>query len=864
MIIGILLTCLTLLAYGLLIRFRIKAASQYGYKVNWFLQAALSLAIAQAIFFTYFAIFELRTVEQKQHETGRIDEITLFVDVSDSMLVRDGKTDESRLQRAKNIAMKLVEKYPEIPVSLFAFAGTTEQIVPATFDTAYLHFFIDSLTPKSVDLPGTNFEALFSAMEKYVADNPYKKHIAALLLTDGEESAASTQAQLLQTASECAQNGISFFTVGIGSAQGAVVPGTSHVSKLDSQFLEKLTQRTNGRLFLEENYSAPALVDACNKELKKQQAAHLTPQPNELFPTISILCALFFLLLALFIPKTRRLVALLPILFVPYTYAETDVAIDRAFSYFNSDYYELARETFQASFQNSYDPIVRARLQCMIALCYAYENAFDDAVQTFHEIDASQLPSTEEKEHYLYNYVLALCKNIEKKVTEAECGRASADIALAKKLLLQLPETQSEQLHEELALAQMQVLKCQELHEKIAYLATLRDFLVDHHAEIDVDAVLSNLQWLGISVKKTASPVADTLDDLVCRERVAQPNIDPCEEALKLVMEAKESYAATPIPFWKNRIQKRLAIAREVIAASQKSPEEKKRLLDFLDHFSVEEVLTYLLSLNLPLNSVFEMAVTNKESSALLPEAIKKRVGNDAAAYLQSTATSQDALVSAWAITFPHECFDYLLRQVQARKEMANYFVTAITAATKAHILEETPELQDGLARVSSQSDKRSAVAALAFSIDSQLNPGNKNFILNARMAQEALLFEKIILQNNELEPYTLAISLRHLATLSNMVDNEKVHNEIQALIMLQQSMGEQPNMVRYFHERAASVLEQVIESLQKEIPPPATPTSAAAEQLATKQNILFTIREMQEDDKEEEKTGRKQEGASW
>ena len=163
----------------------------------------------------------------------------------------------------------LVTRLREDRLGIIAFTSKAFIQCPITTDTDALNYFINSLQPDMLPVPGTSLAAAVDLSARMLSTYPGQK--ALILLTDGEDHAAAE----LKHAEEIAQqNSIRIIAVGIGTAEGALIPtrvdagghvvdykkdktGKTVVSKLDEKSLAQLAQATGGVYIA---YTTPAQV----------------------------------------------------------------------------------------------------------------------------------------------------------------------------------------------------------------------------------------------------------------------------------------------------------------------------------------------------------------------------------------------------------------------------------------------------------------------------------------------------------------------------------------------------------------------------------------------------------------------------
>jgi Ca-activated chloride channel family protein len=155
--------------------------------------------------------FDLEKVEQRGLD------IVVAVDTSKSMLAGDIAPD--RLARAKLAALDLMQQARADRLGLVAFAGDAFLECPLTIDDTAFRQSVEALNINTIPQGGT---ALASAINTALTAFKEGDHFKVLvLLTDGEDNVNSDDA--LAAAKDAAKDGLKIFTVGVGTANGALL-----------------------------------------------------------------------------------------------------------------------------------------------------------------------------------------------------------------------------------------------------------------------------------------------------------------------------------------------------------------------------------------------------------------------------------------------------------------------------------------------------------------------------------------------------------------------------------------------------------------------------------------------------------------
>ncbi len=148
-------------------------------------------------------------------------EVMLALDVSNSMLgfASNDPNGISRLQRAKHILEKLVEKLDNDKVGLIVFAGDAYTQMPLTSDYLSAKMYLRELSPNIVPKQGTAIGAAINmATNSFSADSDVNK--AIILLTDAE----NFEDNAVEMAKAAQDKDIQINVIGLGTTQGSPIP----------------------------------------------------------------------------------------------------------------------------------------------------------------------------------------------------------------------------------------------------------------------------------------------------------------------------------------------------------------------------------------------------------------------------------------------------------------------------------------------------------------------------------------------------------------------------------------------------------------------------------------------------------------
>lgn len=184
-------------------------------------------------------------------------DVIVAIDVSNSMLAEDIKP--NRLERAKLLVSRLIDKMQNDRIGLIVFAGNAYLQMPLTIDHAAGKLFLGTINTGMVPTQGTAIsDAIRLSMQAFGQDE--KKYKSLIIITDGEDH----EEDALEAVEEAAAEGIIVHTVGVGSPKGAPLPlykngvqldfkrdqsGNIVLSKLNETVLQQVALKGNGEYF---------------------------------------------------------------------------------------------------------------------------------------------------------------------------------------------------------------------------------------------------------------------------------------------------------------------------------------------------------------------------------------------------------------------------------------------------------------------------------------------------------------------------------------------------------------------------------------------------------------------------------------
>lgn len=238
--------------------------------LRWLGLAALIFALAQP----------QRTKSETQIKASGID-IAVAIDLSYSMASEDFVVDNGRMSRvdmARSVLKKFIEKRPNDRIGLTAFAVQAFIVTPLTLDHDFLLQCLDRLDLGVIDGSQTAIGSGLSTAINRLRDLKSKSKIV-ILMTDGQNNSGKL-APL--TVAEAAQAlGIKVYTIGIGMHGEAPMPTHDIFGRkvyqmvpvdVDEDTLQKIADMTGGKYYRADNTEHFQEIYADIDKLEKSEA----------------------------------------------------------------------------------------------------------------------------------------------------------------------------------------------------------------------------------------------------------------------------------------------------------------------------------------------------------------------------------------------------------------------------------------------------------------------------------------------------------------------------------------------------------------------------------------------------------------
>ncbi len=259
--------------------------------------------VAMALLVIVLAQPQFGTKEKIVKKNG--SEIMIAFDVSNSMMAQD--VQPNRMEKAKRILSKLIDKMDEDKVGMVVFAGDAYIQLPITSDYQSAKMFLSSINTSMVPRQGTAIgSAIDIAIQSFSKDEESTAGKVIILLTDAENH----EDDAIAAANLAAKNNIKVFVIGMGTPNGAPIQlgsavsfkkdknGNVVVTKLNEEIAMKIAQAGKGVYVRADNTNNAFKV--ISKELEKVQKSEIEEkvyaQYNEQFQSFAIIAFLLLLI----------------------------------------------------------------------------------------------------------------------------------------------------------------------------------------------------------------------------------------------------------------------------------------------------------------------------------------------------------------------------------------------------------------------------------------------------------------------------------------------------------------------------------------------------------------------------------------
>lgn len=187
------------------------------------------LLLLFSITFLILAIANVRIATGSKGPARNGIDVMIALDVSKSMLAQD--IQPSRLDKAKLLVSRLIDKLPDDRIGIVVFAGKAYLQMPLTADHSAAKMYLSAATPDAIPTQGTVIgDALTMCYRAF--DSKEKKYKAVILISDGEDHDEKAN----KIASDMNNEGVIIYTIGVGSSMGSnIIDPATGQPKMDVQ-----------------------------------------------------------------------------------------------------------------------------------------------------------------------------------------------------------------------------------------------------------------------------------------------------------------------------------------------------------------------------------------------------------------------------------------------------------------------------------------------------------------------------------------------------------------------------------------------------------------------------------------------------
>ncbi len=241
--------------------------------------------IAVGLSFLIFALINPKMGTQLKTVKRQGVDIVFALDVSKSMLAED--IAPNRLEKAKQIISKSIDKLGSDRVGIIIYAGSAYPLLPITTDHSAAKMFLQNASPDMVSSQGTAINEALKLAKTFFDDDTQTNRFL-FIISDGEDHEKNSS----KIAKEILDEGIKTYTVGVGSNKGVPIPikrngkfvgykkdnkGEVVITKLHVETLKEIADNGEGKYILGNNttkaidFIEDLLMKADKKEFETKQ-----------------------------------------------------------------------------------------------------------------------------------------------------------------------------------------------------------------------------------------------------------------------------------------------------------------------------------------------------------------------------------------------------------------------------------------------------------------------------------------------------------------------------------------------------------------------------------------------------------------
>ena len=243
--------------------------------------------------------------------------VDLVIALDTSVSMNSDDVSPSRLEKAKFELRNLIKNLRGDRVAIIVFAGTSHLYLPLTTDYEAALLFLDEIDTEMIPTQGTSISSAINTAITAYQDDPEKFKVI-LLVSDGEDH----EGEAIKISKNSAEVGMIVNTVGVGSANGSLVPiqkkqssdvfykrnyeGKLITSIPNRQILKEISDAGNGRAFWFSNNgdSHSSILEALDNLEKKVISTHKFAEYEDRYQIFSVI-SLFLFLVCIVLPTKK-------------------------------------------------------------------------------------------------------------------------------------------------------------------------------------------------------------------------------------------------------------------------------------------------------------------------------------------------------------------------------------------------------------------------------------------------------------------------------------------------------------------------------------------------------------------------------
>ncbi len=212
-------------------------------------------------------------------------DVIFLIDASLSMSLKDTRNKVGRLNFAQEITDEIISQLEGERVAVYTFTSVVTPVAPLTFDYLFSRLQIKDISINEGGMTGTDFfQAIEFVKQKHFAKS-LRKATSLIILSDGGdtqieelqgEGRSTLIAALARSLGDPLPLNLQVFLVGIGSKEGSLIPGVRDnegkpvLSKMQEDILRALSEKSKGKFYDANRYSAMSLASEIVKNLKSE------------------------------------------------------------------------------------------------------------------------------------------------------------------------------------------------------------------------------------------------------------------------------------------------------------------------------------------------------------------------------------------------------------------------------------------------------------------------------------------------------------------------------------------------------------------------------------------------------------------